>query len=151
MKILHLISGLDDGGAESVLFNLCINDDNEHFVISMTDFGKYGFQLKKHGVYIDNLNLNFLKKLKKFGYDVGYSDHSLSVITPSIAVALGCKVIEKHFTLSKNLKGPDHKASLEPKEFFEMVKNIRIAEVSLGSNEKKISKRKKKNIKIAKK
>ena len=63
---------------------------------------------------LKDLNLNFIKKLKKLGYRIGYSDHSASIITPSIAVALGCEVIEKHFTLSKNMKGPDHKASLEP-------------------------------------
>lgn len=89
---------------------------------------------------IDNLNLNFLKKLKKFGYDVGYSDHSLSIITPSIAIALGCKVIEKHFTLSKNLKGPDHKASLEPQELSKMISFIRDTEKMLGSINKKITK-----------
>ena len=53
---------------------------------------------------LNDLNLKFIKRLKQFGYDVGYSDHSASVITPSIAVALGCKVIEKHFALSKKLK-----------------------------------------------
>ena len=51
---------------------------------------------------LKDLNLNFIKKLKKLGYKVGYSDHSSSIITPAIAVALGCKVIEKHFTLSKS-------------------------------------------------
>ena len=61
---------------------------------------------------LKNLNLTFLKRLKNLGYDVGYSDHSASILTPSIAVALGCKVIEKHFTLSRKLKGPDHKAIL---------------------------------------
>ena len=53
---------------------------------------------------LNDLNLNFIKELKKLGYQVGYSDHSSSVITPSIAVSLGSKVIEKHFTLSKKLK-----------------------------------------------
>ena len=59
---------------------------------------------------------------------MGYSDHSLSLITPSIAVSLGCKIIEKHFTLSKKMKGPDHKASLEPKELSEMINYIRDTE-----------------------
>jgi len=87
-----------------------------------------------------DLNLNFIKKLKKFGYDVGYSDHSSSVITPSIAVTLGCKVVEKHFTLSRNLKGPDHKASLEPDELIEMINFIRDVEKMLGSEDKIITK-----------
>ena len=81
---------------------------------------------------LNDLNLKFIKRLKQFGYDVGYSDHSASVITPSIAVALGCKVIEKHFTLSKKLKGPDHKASLEPKELAKMISYIRDTEKNVG-------------------
>lgn len=89
---------------------------------------------------LKDLNLKFINRLKQFGYEVGYSDHSASVITPSIAVALGCKVVEKHFTLSKNLKGPDHKASLEPKELTKMIKYIRDTEKMLGSNEKIITK-----------
>ena len=88
---------------------------------------------------LKDLNLNFIKRLKKLGYKVGYSDHSSSVITPSIAVALGCKVIEKHFTLSKNFKGPDHKASLEPKELIKMVSFIRDTEKMLGSKNKTIT------------
>ncbi len=89
---------------------------------------------------LNDLNLNFLTKLKKMGYEVGYSDHSSSLITPSIAVSLGCVVVEKHFTLSKNLKGPDHKASLEPQELFKMINFIRETEKILGSNNKVITK-----------
>lgn len=101
--------------------------------------------------HLKDLNLNFIHRLKKFGYPVGYSDHSTSLITPSIAVSLGCQIVEKHFTLSRKLKGPDHKASLEPKEFFKMVKNIRIAEKAFGNKDKKITKSERKNIKIARK
>lgn len=89
---------------------------------------------------LKDLNLNFIKKLKKLGYEVGYSDHSSSIITPSIAIALGCKVIEKHFTLSKKLKGPDHKASLEPGELIKMISFIRDTENMLGSKNKIITK-----------
>tara|TARA_B100000795_G_scaffold270038_1_gene262103 strand:- start:7767 stop:8774 length:1008 start_codon:yes stop_codon:yes gene_type:complete len=88
---------------------------------------------------LKNLNLTFLKKLKNLGYDVGYSDHSASILTPSIAVALGCKVIEKHFTLSRKLKGPDHKASLEPNELIDMIKLIKQTELMLGSEKKIIT------------
>ena len=88
---------------------------------------------------LKDLHLNFIKKLKNFGCDVGYSDHSSSVITPSIAVTLGCKVIEKHFTLSKKLIGPDHKASLEPRELKEMISLIRETEKMLGLNDKIIT------------
>ena len=89
---------------------------------------------------LKDLNLNFIKKLKKFGCGVGYSDHSSSIITPSIAVALGCKVVEKHFTLSKQLKGPDHRASLEPQELTKMISLIRDTEITLGLNDKTITK-----------
>ena len=89
---------------------------------------------------LKDLNLNFIKKLKKLGYKVGYSDHSPSIITPSLAVALGCNVVEKHFTLSKNLKGPDHKASLEPEELIKMVNFIKETEAILGSENKIITK-----------
>ncbi len=100
----------------------------------------------------EDLNLNAIPQLKKiFKLDIGFSDHSEGIVAPIVAISNGAKIIEKHITLSKKMLGPDHKASLEPKEFFEMVKNIRIAEVSLGSNEKKISKSEKKNIKIARK
>ena len=93
---------------------------------------------------LDDLNLNFLHKLKKFGYDIGYSDHSSSIITPSIAVSLGCKIIEKHFTLSKKMTGADHRASLEPKDLKEMINYVRQTERILGSNKKKITSSEKK-------
>lgn len=93
---------------------------------------------------LNDLNLNFLHKLKKFGYYVGYSDHSASILTPSIAVSLGCKVIEKHFTLSKKMKGPDHKASLEPTELKKMINYVRQTEKILGENKKKITSSEKK-------
>ena len=64
------------------------------------------------------------------------SDHSNSLIAPSIACALGATIIEKHITLNKNFKGPDHKASLNIKEFKEMVLNIRNLELMLGTENK---------------
>lgn len=92
----------------------------------------------------ETLNLNFLNKLKNFGYKIGYSDHSESILTPAVAVSLGCKIIEKHFTLSKKMQGPDHRASLEPKELYEMVKMIRYTESVLGAEDKKITESEKK-------
>ena len=95
-----------------------------------------------------DLNLNCIKTLKKLNKIVGYSDHSKDYFTPSIAVASGAKIIEKHFTISKKLKGPDHKASLNPSELNIMVKLIRETETKMGSYEKKITKSEKKNVKI---
>jgi sialic acid synthase SpsE len=62
---------------------------------------------------------------KELGVKVGYSDHTPGIEVPVAAVAMGAVVIEKHFTLDKNMEGPDHKASLEPYEFAVMVKAIR--------------------------
>jgi N,N'-diacetyllegionaminate synthase len=68
---------------------------------------------------------------------IGYSDHSIGVEVPISAVALGAKIIEKHFTLDKTLQGPDHKSSLNPQEFSKLVKSIRNVEKSLGNGIKK--------------
>jgi N,N'-diacetyllegionaminate synthase len=82
---------------------------------------------------------------------VGYSDHTMGVEIPIAAVAMGAKIIEKHFTLDRNLPGPDHKASLEPLELKEMVLKIRNIEKALGNPEKKPSESEKKNIGVARK
>ena len=90
---------------------------------------------------IKSLNLNVIKNLKKrFKIKVGFSDHSLSKYTGSFAVLSGAEIIEKHLTLNHKMVGPDHKASLEPKNFNEYVKIIRLAENSLGDGIKKIEK-----------
>lgn len=82
---------------------------------------------------------------------VGYSDHTNGIEVPIAAVALGACVIEKHFTLSRNMEGPDHKASLEPAELKKMVAAIRNVEQALGDKEKKISESERKNVQIARK
>jgi len=83
---------------------------------------------------LDDVNLNAMVTLKKkFRTLIGYSDHTPGDMVPAVAVALGACIIEKHFTLDKTLPGPDHKASLEPDEFEEMVKKIRLVEKILGS------------------
>jgi sialic acid synthase SpsE len=68
-----------------------------------------------------------------FGVQVGYSDHTLGIEVPIAAVAMGACVIEKHFTLDRNLPGPDHMASLEPQELQQMISSIRNVEKALGS------------------
>ena len=101
---------------------------------------------------MEDVNLNAMITLReKFGFDVGYSDHTEGIEVPIAAVALNAKVIEKHFTLDKSMEGPDHKASLEPCELELMVKSIRNIEEALGSNIKKPSPSEKKNIIIARK
>lgn len=88
---------------------------------------------------------------KRFGCPVGYSDHTLGIEADIAAVALGARVIEKHFTLDKNMDGPDHKASLSPSELMEMVSSIRRTEDMLGSGHKGVSFSERKNIAIARK
>lgn len=83
--------------------------------------------------------------------DVGYSDHTQGIEVPIAAAALGATVIEKHFTLDKEMEGPDHKASLEPNELRAMVEAIRNIEIALGDGKKSPSESEKKNISIARK
>ena len=98
------------------------------------------------------INLNTIATMRdKFKLNIGFSDHSLGVQAGIAAVALGAKVIEKHLTLSKKLEGPDHKASLEPKEFKFMAQSIRIVEKTLGNKVKMVTKSEKKNIFIVRK
>jgi N,N'-diacetyllegionaminate synthase len=88
---------------------------------------------------------------KELGVKTGYSDHTPGIEIPIAAVAMGAAVIEKHFTLDKNMEGPDHRASLEPAEFAAMVQAIRNIEKALGSGEKTPSSSEVKNIAVARK
>jgi len=89
----------------------------------------------------EEVNLKAMQTLAvAFKLPVGYSDHTLGIEVPVTAVAMGAKIIEKHFTLDKKLPGPDHKASLEPSELKEMVKAIRNIETALGDGIKKPNK-----------
>jgi N,N'-diacetyllegionaminate synthase len=82
---------------------------------------------------------------------VGYSDHTVGIEVPVAAVAMGAVVIEKHFTLDKNLPGPDHRASLDPAELKAMVSAIRNVEQSLGNGEKVVAEAERGNIEVARK
>ena len=101
--------------------------------------------------YID-VNLKAMNSIKnKFNVDIGYSDHTLGVEVSFAAVSLGAKIIEKHITLNRNLSGPDHKASLEPDEFKNLVNGIRNISLALGKSEKKITNSEMENLKIVRK
>jgi len=86
-----------------------------------------------------------------FKVQFGYSDHTLGIEIPIAAVALGAKVVEKHFTLDRRLPGPDHRSSLEPHEFRRMVEAIRKVEVAMGDGIKKPSRSEIKNITVVRK
>ena len=86
---------------------------------------------------LETINLNAMNEMKKeFQLPIGFSDHSEGIAVPIAAVAIGAMVIEKHFTLDRNLPGPDHLASLEPNALEEMVAGIRAVEQSLGTGKK---------------
>ena len=100
----------------------------------------------------EDVNLRAMLTIKKMlNVDVGYSDHTLGIEVPIAATAMGASVIEKHFTLDRKLKGPDHKASLEPEELEAMVKAIRNIEKSVGDEMKKVSPSEAKNKDIVRK
>jgi N,N'-diacetyllegionaminate synthase len=100
----------------------------------------------------EDVNLNAMNTIKEeFGVKVGYSDHTKGIEVPIAAVALGATVIEKHFTLDRNMEGPDHKASLEPNELKAMVDSIRHIELALGNGMKQPAESEKKNMAVARK
>ncbi len=85
----------------------------------------------------EDINLKAMDTLREtFGVEVGLSDHSMGIEIPIAAVAMGAKVIEKHFTLSREMPGPDQKASIEPDELKAMVSSIRHVEAAMGDGKK---------------
>mgnify|MGYP000197510237 CR=1 FL=1 len=101
---------------------------------------------------MEDVNLNAMNTIASaFKVDVGYSDHTLGIEIPIAAVAKGAVCIEKHFTLDRNMEGPDHRASLEPDELKQMVLSIRNIEKALGNGVKIPSRSEQKNIVIARK
>jgi len=100
----------------------------------------------------DEVNLRTIAMLReKFKLPVGLSDHTMGWEVAVAAVAMGARLIEKHFTLNRNFKGPDHKASLTPSELKQMVQGIRRVEMALGSMVKEATKSEKKNLLVVRK
>jgi sialic acid synthase SpsE len=90
---------------------------------------------------IESVNLKSVSFLERnFNLPVGYSDHSSDNLVPILAIALKSKIIEKHFTLDKNMIGPDHRASSTPVELTSLIKEIRKSELILGEFSKNIQK-----------
>ena len=99
-----------------------------------------------------DVNLKAMQEIgHTFGVKVGYSDHTEGIEVPIAAVALGATVIEKHFTLDKNMEGPDQKASLDPAELTAMIAAVRHTEAALGSGRKAVSPSEAKNKSVARK
>lgn len=100
----------------------------------------------------EDVNLRAMQTLQReFGLKVGYSDHTMGIEVPIAAVSMGAAVIEKHFTLDRSMKGPDHKASLEPDELSVMVRCIRNVERALGDGVKTASVSERRNLGIVRK
>lgn len=137
---------------------MCEMQDIENAVATLLKWGT-----KKENIIILHCNTEYptpyqdvnLKAMdairEKFGVEVGYSDHTKGIEVPIAAVALGATVIEKHFTLDRNMEGPDHKASLEPEELKAMVSAIRNIEKAVGDGIKKVTDSEKGNIAVARK
>lgn len=101
---------------------------------------------------MDEVNLGAMNTIKDaLKCKVGYSDHTMGIEVPIAAVAMGAEIIEKHFTLDRNMDGPDHKASLNPSELKQMVKAIRNIEQALGDGVKRPNKSEEENAKVVKK
>ena len=137
---------------------MCELSDIEAAMKVLLDFGVQKEQITilhcntEYPTPFADVNLKAMLEIgEKFGVQIGYSDHTKGIEVPIAAVALGATVIEKHFTLDKNMEGPDHKASLEPDELKTMVSAIRNIEQALGSGHKIISESERKNIEIARK
>jgi len=136
--------------------------DLEEIKVALSVFTTAGIPLNKITVLhcnteyptpMQDVNLKAMQTIKfSFpGVKIGYSDHTKGIEVPIAAVAMGATMIEKHFTLDKNLPGPDHKASLSTDELVQMVNAIRNIEDALGNGIKKPSPSEKKNIAIARK
>ena len=99
---------------------------------------------------MEDVNLKAMNTVSgNFGHPAGYSDHTLGIEVPIAAATLGATIVEKHFTLDRNMEGPDHKASLEPHELSAMVKAIRNITVALGHGVKEVKDSEKDNITAA--
>ena len=143
---------------ESVIMStgMCTLDEVHSAVNVLNQFGTRNITLlhctTEYPAPYDSVNLTAMMTLKKkLGFKVGYSDHTKGIEIPIAAVAMGASVIEKHFTLDCNMEGPDHKASLEPRELKKMVQAIRNIEKAFGNGIKQPSEDEKKNIAIARK
>lgn len=125
---------------------MCSLEEVSHAIDTIRPFYKENLENKlillhctsNYPAAFHDVNLKAMQTLaREFNLPVGYSDHTLGILIPTVAVGLGACVIEKHFTLNKTLSGPDHKASMLPEELKQLVQAIRDIESALGDGEKK--------------
>lgn len=145
-KNIILSTGMSDLGEIEDALDVLINNGTDKERITILHCNT------EYPTPFEDVNLKAMLTIKNaFNVKVGYSDHTKGIEVPIAAVALGAEVIEKHFTLDRNMEGPDHKASLEPKELKEMVMAIRNIEKALGNGIKKPSESELKNKPITRK
>lgn len=135
---------------------MCSMEEIEEAINVLKEYGTKDITLlhcnTEYPTPFEDVNLKAMQTMKSvFGLEVGYSDHTKGIEVPVAAVALGATVIEKHFTLDRNMEGPDHKASLEPDELTAMVTSIRNIEKAIGNGDKTPSPSELKNITVARK
>lgn len=135
---------------------MCEMDEIEAAIKILRDNGTHDIRLlhcnTEYPTPYEDVNLKAIETMRaKFGIEVGYSDHTKGIEVPIAAVAMGATIIEKHFTLDRNMEGPDHKASLEPDELAELVSSIRKIEKAMGTGYKVPSASEQKNRAIVRK
>ena len=135
---------------------MCTMEEIEAAIRILKETGAHDIQLlhcnTEYPTPYEDVNLKAMQTMHEaFQQEVGYSDHTRGIEIPIAAVALGAALIEKHFTLDRNMEGPDHKASLEPAEFRAMVTEIRHLENAIGTGDKLPSPSEKKNIEVVRK
>ena len=132
-KPIILSTGMSTLGEVKEAVDAIISKGNKQIVLTHC--------ISSYPAKIEGSNLKSINTLEKeFGFIVGYSDHTSGWLSDIAAVALGAKVIEKHFTIDKKLQGVDHHLSMNPKEMKELVKNVRIVEKGLGNGKKNATK-----------
>lgn len=135
---------------------MCGLGEVEKAINAIHDAGNFDITLlhctSNYPTMYSDVNLNAMNTLKNaFKLPVGYSDHTLGIEVAIAAVAMGAKIIEKHFTIDNTFEGPDHKASLEPRELKQLVQSIRNIESALGDGVKKCRENEKSTRDVARK
>lgn len=152
----YLVALAKTGKAVVMSTGMCTIDEVGAAIKVLLDHGTKEIRLlhcnTEYPTPFEDVNLSAIQTMRDtFGFEVGYSDHTKGIEVPIAAVALGATIIEKHFTLDRNMEGPDHKASLEPNELTAMVSCIRNVEAAIGNGDKMPSSSETKNIVVARK
>lgn len=140
-ELLEIIAAT--GKPMLVSTGMCREEEIDHMVKLLEEKQARFVLLHANNIYpapFDEINLKYMDRLRRYGRPVGYSGHERGIAVSVAAAARGAAVIERHMTVDRSLEGPDHKASLLPDEFKEMVKGIRQVEKALGDGQKRFTK-----------